>query len=712
MPVSVPEPVSPPGKSAFFNRELSWLAFNRRVLDQAQDNRYPLLERVRFLSFVSSNLDEFYEIRVAGLLQQVDGGSKETGLDGLNAREQLRRIRNITVTLVHDTYATWRESLVPDLKRHGIRFKRREELTKTEVRWLEKYFSEQVYPVLTPLAIDPAHPFPQLANKSLNVMLWLDDPATPETEIMMAIIPVPRILPRLVRVEASRGTSCYVLLSDLLKMYADRFFPGFKVRSIQAFRITRNSDLYIDEEETQNLLHSIEAELYKMRRGAAVRLEIETGVHRELLGQLLEAVKLPPEHVFEINGPVNLMRLLGLPELIDRPELKFPAFVPYEPPALGHGIFNRIDEGDIMLHHPFDSFGPVVQYVEDAARDPDVLAIKLTLYRTSSDSPVVKALMTAARNGKQVTALIELKARFDEAQNIHWARQLEEAGVHVVYGMVGLKTHCKCCLVVRRHGHRLRRYAHLGTGNYNPRTARLYTDISLFTADEGITEEVADVFNALTGFGRAPTFERLLVAPFNLHSRIQELIREETANARKGLPARIIVKANSLVDRDTIENLYEASQAGVQIDLIIRGICCLVPGVKGMSENIRVRSLLGRYLEHSRLFYFENASNGRPHIFVGSADWMQRNFFRRIEVVFPIEDETLRQRIVERILPVYLADNRQAKLLKPNGAYLDVPRRNGEAEFSAQDFFIAEAEASRAELPAPPLPQVAGVVGT
>lgn len=703
VPESTPPPAS--GKTAFFNRELSWLAFNRRVLEQAQDTRYPILERVRFLSFVSSNLDEFYEIRVAGLLQQVDGGSTDTGLDGLNAREQLRRIHNITVALVHDLYAVWREQLVPQMRQTGLRFKRREELTKAEVRWLERYFEEQVHPVLTPLAVDPSHPFPQLANKSLNIMLWLDDPSTPETEVMMAIIPVPRILPRLVKVEASRTGACYVFLSDLLKMFADRFFPGFHVRSIQAFRITRNSDLYIDEEETQNLLHTIEAELYKLRRGAAVRLEIEEGVNDELLDQLLLALKLPPENVFRINGPINLMRLLSLTDLIDRPDLKFSAFAPYEPPELGTGIFARLDEGDVLLHHPFESFGPVVRFVEEAARDPEALAIKLTLYRTSSDSPIAKALMAAARNGKQVTALIELKARFDEAQNIQWARQLEESGVHVVYGIVGLKTHCKCCLVVRRHGKALRRYAHLGTGNYNPRTARLYTDLSLFTSEEAITSEVADVFNTLTGFGRGPVFERLLVAPFNLHDRIQELIRTETTNARRGLPARIVVKTNSLVDRDTIANLYEASRAGVQIDLIVRGICCLVPGVPGMSENIRVRSILGRYLEHSRIFYFENAGGKRPHLFVGSADWMQRNFFRRIEVVFPIENEKIRQRIVSRLLHVYLRDNRHAKMLQPNGAYKPIPPRPGEADFSAQDYFIAEAEAARAELPPPPLPE-------
>ncbi|MDP0498970.1 MAG: polyphosphate kinase 1 [Verrucomicrobiota bacterium JB022] len=683
------------GKIAYFNRELSWLAFNRRVLEQAEDERYPLAERVRFLTFVGSNLDEFFEIRVSGLIQQVESGSTNTGLDGLGPKEQLRRIRQVVAALVKDAYACWQDQLVPALAKSKIVFKSRDQLTKREVNWLKEYFETEVQPVLTPLAIDPTHPFPQFGNKSLNLLLWLDDPDTPQTELMLAFIPVPRILPRVVRIPGtSRTPPTYIFLNDVIKHFAQQLFPGYNLRAAHAFRITRNSDLYIDEEEVENLLQYIEEELYNLRKGAAVRLEIEDGVEDELLQQLLDAIKLPKQYVYRIHGPINLMRLSTLVDLIEDSSLKFKPFHPYTPPSLRNpsGIFDAIRQKDQILHHPYDAFDPVVELVRQASRDPKVLAIKITLYRTSSDSPIVKALMEAARNNKQVTVLIELKARFDEANNITWAKQMEEAGVHVVYGFVGLKTHCKCMLIVRREEKGLRRYAHLGTGNYHPKTAKLYTDVSFMTCREELTEEVAEVFNTLTGFAKSPQFRHLLVAPYSLHRRMNQHILQEARNAKKGLKARIIVKCNSLINEETIANLYKASQAGVKIDCVVRGICGLVPGVKGMSENITVRSILGRFLEHSRIYYFENAEEGRPLIFAGSADWMDRNFYRRIEVVFPIEDDNIRHCILEGILEPSLRDNAFAKFLQPNGAYLPDENNKAPDAFSSQHYFVEDAE--------------------
>jgi polyphosphate kinase len=673
---------------AYFNRELSWLAFNRRVLEQAYDTRFPILDRMRFLSFVASNLDEFYEIRVAGLIQQMESNVVEAGPDGLGPKELIRRIHSISSSLVADQYECWHKLIVPALAKAGVYFKTRDQFSKYETAWLEKYFENEVFPVLTPLAIDPAHPFPSFVNKSLNLLLWLDDPSTPDTETILAFIPVPRILPRVVCIPGHNKTKpAYVFLSDIIKLFADRLFIGYKIRAIHAFRITRNSDLYIDEEEVDNLLKTIEEELYKRRKGSPVRLEIEDGVNDELLNRLLSNIGLSRQHVFMINGPINMMRLQSVYDMIDRPDLKCPSFTPYIPPYFSgdYNIYDVVREGDRLLHHPYDSFQPVVDFVAHAVKDPNVLAIKMTLYRTSSDSPIVKALIAAARSGKQVTALIELKARFDEENNINWARKLEDAGVHVVYGFVKLKTHCKCCLVVRREADGIKRYAHLGTGNYHSKTARLYTDLSFFTARKEITDEVAEVFNTLTGFAKDPHFDRLLVAPFNLHQTMQQLIRQEAANARAGKPARIIAKCNSLIDKDTIDSLYDASRAGVKIDLVIRGICGLVPGIKGMSETIRVRSILGRYLEHSRIFYFENAGN--PKLYLGSADWMPRNYFRRVEVVFPVEDARIRKRIVDEVLKNTLADT-TAKELKPNGAYGPSCPANTKL-FASQDYFMA-----------------------
>lgn len=685
-PTATPAPV-------FLNRELSWLAFNHRVLEQAVDHRHPLLERVHFLSIVSSNLDEFFQIRVAGLMQQMDSGVTEASPDGLSPEAQLREIHAAVTQLVAQQYRCWHDQLRPALEAEGVLFKEAGDLNAAETKWAQAYFRDQIYPVLTPLALDQSHPFPQLGNKTLNIIVSLDNPTTPEIEQHLAILPVPRILPRLVEITPAghKGPRPLILLSEIIKLCAAQLFPGYRLTAAHAFRVTRNSDLYIDEEESENLLKKIEEELRNLRRGAAVRLEIEDGVDPELFATLCEHLALAEDYVYRINGPVNLLRLQALADL-DRPDLKFAPFTPVNATPLAEPakIFDTLRTQDILLHHPYDSFQPVVDFVEQAARDPQVFAIKQTFYRTSGDSPLVRALIEASHNGKQVTALVELKARFDEANNIQWAKQLEEAGVHVVYGLVGHKTHCKLCLVVRREGRRMKHYAHLGTGNYNPRTARFYTDLSYFTARVGITGDVAQLFNSLTGFGRTPTFRHLLVAPYNLHRRIGELIAREKRNAAAGKPARIIAKMNALVDRATIEALYSASQAGVKIDLIVRGVCCLVPGVKGLSENIRVRSLVGRFLEHARAIYFENAG-AEPLILAGSADWMPRNFFRRIEVVFPIRDPALRRWMIRDFFAGELRDNANAHLLRADGTYRAANSRGSIRAFSVQDHLMARA---------------------
>lgn len=693
-PVTKSSPSAQPQRSAYFNRELSWLAFNRRVLEQAQSDRHPLLERVKYLAIVSSNLDEFFEIRVAGLMQQVDSGISEPGIDGLGPQEQLRRIHSIVASLVADQYHCWQKQVVPALAKENILIRSAKDLTRSELSWIRTYFHEQVYPVLTPLALDQSHPFPQLGNKTLNVAVSLDNPDTPENEKLVAILPVPRILPRLVALTPEKaGPQRYLFLSEIIKLCAGELFPGYTINGAYSFRVTRNSDLYVDEEESENLLKRIEEELRNLRRGAAVRLEIEEDVKDHIFETLCDHLDLSQEFVFRLNGPLNLLRLMALDD-IDRPDLKFAPFTPVNTSPLRdpQKIFETLRKQDVMLHHPYDAFTPVVDFVEQAARDPQVFAIKQTLYRTSGDSPIVRALIEASLNGKQVTALVELKARFDEANNIEWARQLEEAGVHVVYGLIGHKTHCKLCLVVRHEGKRMKHYAHLGTGNYNPKTARLYTDLSCFTSKAKLTGEVAHVFNSLTGFGRSPTFRHLLVAPFNLHRRINELIARETRNAAAGKPARIIAKMNSLVDKPTIDSLYAASQAGVKIYLIIRGICCLVPGVKGLSENIRVRSIVGRFLEHARVFYFQNSTRAKPLIYAGSADWMTRNFVRRIEVLFPIDDPEARRWIMKELLATERKDNENSRLLHANGAYLPPPKSESELGFSLHDYFIADAQ--------------------
>jgi polyphosphate kinase len=606
-------------------------------------------------------------------------------------------VRVAVGAMVAAQHCCWQEELVPLLAREGLVFRPTQELDAAELAWVRRHFSEQVQPVLTPLAVDQAHPFPLLGNKTLSLLVLLRQEEDPAAEPVLSIVPVPRSLPRILRLcPGEPGPDRFLFLSEILKLCVGELFPGYRVLGAHAFRVTRNSDLYIDEEEVENLLKKIEDELRNLRRGAAVRLEVENGVDPWALAELVRHLGLPEDAVYAQPAPLNFLRLMALHDLVDRPDLKYPPFTGADCAALSGGrpVFDAIRERDLLLHHPYDSFSPVVTFVQEAARDPEVLAIKQTLYRTSGDSPIIEALIEASLAGKQVTALVELMARFDEANNIKWARELEEAGVHVVYGVVGHKTHCKCCLVVRREGGILRRYVHLGTGNYNPRTARLYTDLSLLTARESLTAEVAQLFNSLTGLGRAPEFHHLLVAPFNLHARILELIAAETAHARAGRPARIIAKMNKLVDPHAIEALYAASRAGVQIDLIIRSTCCLVPGVKGQSENIRLRNLVGRFLEHARIFVF--GQGGNPAVYAGSADWMPRNFFRRVEAVFPVEDPVLRHRILDEILASELRDTVDAAGLRSDGTYASLVPAEGAAPFQAQRHFMTLAQARTA----------------
>ena len=677
-----------PASPKFFNRELSWLAFNERVLDQAFSDKYPLLERTRFLSFVSSNLDQFYEIRVAGLMQKVDAGITRPSLDGSAPQRLLEEVRNRAHSMSQREYDCWRAHLQPALFKNGVQFKSIEKLTKDEFTWLRAYFRREVFPVLTPLAVDPTHPFPLILNKSLNLFVSLRNLRRKKADPLRAIVQVPRILPRLVKIERENSKEdVFVFLSEVVRYFVSDLFPGHEVLGGWAFRITRNSHLYVDEEEVENLLLSIEEELHNRRRGAAVRLEIDEQVDPEVLAYLLKSIQLSEADVVRINGPINLYRLMSLPGMVDRPDLKFSPFEARVPAALSQRgkLFQEIGKRDFLLHHPYDSFTPMVDLLRQAAEDPEVFAIKLTIYRTSGDSPVIKALMDAAQNGKQVTAMVELKARFDEEANVTWSRKMEEVGVHVVYGLSGLKTHCKCCLIVRREGTKLKRYAHLGTGNYNPSTAKSYTDYSLFTSDTAFTADLANLFNTLTGYTRKPNFKKILVAPFNLHDEMVRLIKEETNAAKKGKNARIVIKVNSLIDPDAIQSLYEASRAGVKVDLIVRGICGLVPGVKGLSENITVRSLLGRFLEHSRVYHFQNAPLGK-RTYLGSADWMPRNFFRRVEVVFPVGNSEMEKQVIET-MDGFFRDNEFATELKSRGKYLAAAKR-GRKAFALQNYLV------------------------
>ena len=683
--------LEPSDPARFLNRELSWLEFNQRVLDEALDPQNPLLERVKFFCIVSSNLDEFFEVRVAGLKQQIESDVVERSLDGLTSSEAFRTITRRVRQMVQDQYACWRDQLLPELSKNGIRILDVTELAKDDLDWVEQYYRAEVRPVLTPLAIDPAHPFPQLLNKSLNLIVRLEMPKGQEILKHLAVVQIPRILPRMVRLPSKDGRLDFVYLGRLIGHLLGDLFPGTKILGYWAFRVTRNSELYIDEEETANLLKAVENELHNRRKGDAVRLEVDFDCPPFIREALLKTLRLTEDDLYLIDGPLNPTRLMALYQGDHSPELRDAPFVAPESSQLldRPDIFAAIRERDILLHHPYENFSSIVAFLEQAATDPDVLAIKQTLYRTGGDPRIIGALESAVRNGKQVTAVVELRARFDEANNIQWARQLEEAGVHVVYGLVGYKIHAKSCLVVRREGHQIRRYVHVATGNYNPTTARLYTDLGLLTCRADFGEDTTTFFNLLTGICQFQPMRKLLVAPFELHQKLLQLIGRERDNARRGLPARIIAKINSLAERQVIEALYEASQAGVQIDLIVRGICCLRPAVKGLSENIRVRSIVDRFLEHSRIYYFENAC--QPQVFLASADWLPRNFFRRIELAFPIEDGVLRERIISEILPITLADNFKARLQQPEGTYRRARPAAGKPVRRSQVEFITRA---------------------
>jgi polyphosphate kinase len=688
---TTPDPVSP---GHYLNRELSWLEFNWRVLDEALGKSNPLLERLKFFCIVSSNLDEFFEVRVAGIKQQMESGMVERSVDGMTATETFRMINRRVHRLIKQQYSCWRRQLRPALAREGIHFLEFGTLSGADVAWLEGFYRAEVRPVLTPLAIDPAHPFPQLLNKSLNIIVQLEKLTAGQPLGHLAVVQVPRVLPSLIKLPRVSSRRDYIFLAHLVGHFLADLFPGTRILGYWQFRITRNSELYIDEEEMPNLLKAVEHELHNRRKGDVVRLEIEHHCPLAIRQALLGTFRLGEADLYVIDGPLNPTRLLAICEGDHSSELRDPPFlapVLHDPSDL----FAAIRQRDILLHHPYDSFSSVVAFVERAAEDPRVLAIKQTLYRTGGDRQIVGALMNAVRNGKQVTAVVELRARFDEEDNIGWARQLEEAGVHVVYGLVGYKIHAKMCLVVRRDNDGIRRYLHLGTGNYNPNTARLYTDLGLFTCRPDFGEDATNLFNLLTGICQYQGMRKLLIAPFELHSKVLDLIGRETANARAGLPARIIAKLNSLVDEQVIEALYTASQAGVTIELIVRGICCLRPGVKGLSSNITVRSIVDRFLEHSRIYYFENAC--QPEVFIASADWMPRNFFRRIEVAFPIEDGVLREKLITKVLAPAQADNVKARVLQSNGRYRHVRAAKGELARRSQLELIERATREQQE---------------
>ena len=655
--------------SHYINRELGWLEFNHRVLEEALDASNPLLERLKFFCIVSSNLDEFFEVRVAGLKQQIESGIVTRGGDGRTATETFQAVSRRVRRLVDDQYAFWREQLLPQLSAAGIQLLRCDQMTDRQLKRCDQYYETEVHPVLTPLSIDPSHPFPLLLNKSLNIIVELEVSLKNRKEKRLAVVQVPRNLPRLVPFKVTRKQREFLFLGEVIYRHLDSLFPGNRILGHWMFRVTRNSELYLDEESISDMLKAMEEELDNRRKGDAVRLEISKGCPPHVRNQLLEELELSEEDLYIVDGPLNPTQLMQVYEGDHSPELRDKPFVaPIAYPFLEEkGIFDIIREKDVLLHHPYENFNSVVHFIEQAAHDPKVLAIKQTMYRAGSDPRIFKALMNAVRNDKQVTVVMELKARFDEDNNIKAARKLEQAGVHVLYGLAGYKIHCKMCMVVRKDDDGIRRYVHLATGNYNPSTAKLYTDIGLLTAREDLGRDVGGVFNLLTGICQFQGTEKLLVAPFNLHDSMIAKIRRETEHAKNGLPARIIAKMNALVDNQAIDALYEASKAGVQVDLIIRGICCLRPGLKGLSENIRVISILDRYLEHSRIFYFENAC--RPEVFVGSADWMPRNFFKRIETVFPVEDGNLRDRLVNEVLEVSLSDKVKARRMKSDGNY-------------------------------------------
>jgi polyphosphate kinase len=664
----------------YLNRELSMLAFNRRVLAQAQDERMPLLERLRFLCIVSSNLDEFFEIRMAGLKEQIKAHVPTITTDGKTPLESFRLVSAEAHAIVTEQYRHLNEVILPLLAEQGIRFLRRSKWTEAQREWIRDYFVREMVPVLTPIGLDPSHPFPKVLNKSLNFAVELEGKDAFGRSSNAAIVQAPRVLPRVIRLPAELADCEYgfVFLSSILHEFVGELFTGMTVLGCYQFRATRNSDLFVDEEEVTNLRTKLQGELPTRHFGDAVRLEVAENCSQSMTEFLLAQFGLGAGDLYRVEGPVNLVRLMQVPDWVERPELKFSAFVPGVPKAVGKGanIFDSIRRSDILLHHPYQSFAPVINLLNQAASDPQVVAIKMTVYRTGTDSVLMQSLIRAAQNGKEVTVIVELMARFDEEANIGWATRLEEVGAHVVYGVVGYKVHAKALLIVRREEGGLKRYAHLGTGNYHPRTARLYSDFGLMTANEEITNDVAEVFKQLTGLGKARTLKHLWQAPFTLQPNVVAAIQAEAETARAGGKAMIVAKMNSLLEPETIHALYEASQAGVTIDLIVRGVCALRPGVPGLSENIRVRSIIGRFLEHHRVFYFH--AGGEEKVYLSSADWMERNFFRRIELAFPVLDPKLKKRVITEGLKFYLADNQQSWDMNGEGTYQR--RRNARAK--------------------------------
>jgi polyphosphate kinase len=663
----------------FLNRELGQLEFNRRVLAQAEDTSVPLLERLKYLCIVSSNLDEFFEIRVAGLKEQINLSGVPAGPDGMDAPQTLKLVREQAHQLITQQYRVLNDDLFPALEQEGIRFLRRTQWTDAQRAWVKQFFFNEVMPVLTPIGLDPAHPFPRVLNKSLNFAVELQGKDAFGRSTDKAIVQAPRVLPRTIPLpkEISGCTHGFVFLSSILHAHVGELFSGMEVLSCHQFRVTRNSNLFVDDEEVKNLRTRLQGELPHRHFGNAVRLEVTDNCSAQVAEYLVQQFGLNQDDLYRVDGPVNLVRLMGIPSQVDRDDLKFPAFSPGLPGVLkkkGADMFKVIRKGDLLLHHPYQAFKPIIDFIQQASTDPEVVAIKQTVYRTGVDSALMDALIAATRMGKEVTVVVELLARFDEEANINWASKLEEVGAHVVYGVVGHKTHAKMLMVVRREGGKLRRYVHLGTGNYHPRTARLYTDFGLFTANEEVCADVNEVFSQLTSLGKAGKLRHLWQSPFSLHSQILSAIRNETALARSGKPAHIIAKMNALLEPETIMALYEASQAGVKVDLIVRGVCALRPGVPGLSENIRVRSVIGRFLEHTRIFYFYN--DLAHNIYLASADWMDRNFFRRIEVCFPVLDRKLKKRVINEGLKVYMQDNCQAWEMGADGHYRrKTPRR-------------------------------------
>lgn len=677
----------------FTNRELSWLAFNKRVLSEAKDNHLPLMERLKFLSITASNLDEFFMVRVASLKDQVNAGYTKKDIAGMTSKEQIDAILKETHKFTTAQYNTYNRSFLPSLKKNGLKIVTEfEKLTEEQADYVDNYFQKEVFPVLTPMAVDSSRPFPLIRNRSLNIGALLMDKKKKGT-IDFATVQVPSVLPRIVTIPTD-GDNCttVILLEQIIEKNIQKLFLNYRVLCQAPFRVMRNADLSIDEDEAADLLIEIEKQLKKRQWGEAIRLEVEDNIDKRLLKTLRKELNLSEDAIFKINGPLDLTFLMKVYDIEGFDHLKEPKYTPQQPKMLdaSRDLFEQIREHDILLHHPYETFDPVVNFVKKAASDPNVLAIKQTLYRVSSHSPIIASLAQAAENGKQVSVLVELKARFDEENNIVWAKKLEKAGCHVIYGLVGLKTHSKITLVVRKEEDGIRRYVHLGTGNYNDSTAKLYTDMGMFTSKTRYGEDATAVFNMLSGYSEPLVWNKLSLAPLWLRGKFLSLIEREKEHAKNGRTARIIAKMNSLCDPGIIEALYDASEAGVEIDLIVRGICCLRAGIKGLSEHIRVRSIVGTFLEHSRIFYFEN--NGNAEYYMGSADWMPRNLDKRVEILFPVEDPILQEEIYH-ILHMQLSDTKKAHLLMPDGHYVKVDQR-GKTPLNSQLYFCEEAMAN------------------